>query len=44
MTECYILTNSYKSAIIPLIARIKKRISYLGEYRYGLINVIKQTC
>jgi heptosyltransferase-2 len=40
--ECYILTNSFKSAIIPLIARIKKRISYLGEYRYGLINIIKQ--
>ena len=40
--ECYILTNSYKSAIIPLIARIKKRISYLGEFRYGLINIIKQ--
>ena len=40
--ECYILPNSYKSAIIPLIARIKKRISYLGEYRYGLINIIKQ--
>ena len=40
--ECYILTNSYKSAIIPFIARIKKRISYLGEFRYGLINVIKR--
>jgi heptosyltransferase-2 len=40
--ECYILTNSYKSAIIPLIARIKKRISYLGEFRYGLINIIKK--
>ena len=40
--ECYILTNSYKSAIIPLIARIKKRIGYLGEFRYGLINIIKQ--
>jgi heptosyltransferase-2 len=40
--ECYILTNSFKSAIIPLIARIKKRISYLGEFRYGLINIIKQ--
>ena len=40
--ECYILPNSYKSAIIPLIARIKKRISYLGEFRYGLINIIKQ--
>ena len=40
--ECYILTNSYKSAIIPFIARIKKRISYLGEFRYGLINFIKK--
>ena len=40
--ECFILTNSYKSAIIPLIARIKKRISYLGELRYGLINIIKK--
>ena len=40
--ECYILTNSYKSAIIPLFAGIKKRISYLGELRYGLINIIKQ--
>tara|TARA_B100001063_G_scaffold211917_1_gene210553 strand:- start:168 stop:1151 length:984 start_codon:yes stop_codon:yes gene_type:complete len=40
--ECYILTNSYKSAIIPFLARIKKRISYLGEFRYGLINVIKK--
>ena len=40
--ECYILTNSYKSAIIPFIARINKRISYLGEFRYGLINIIKK--
>ena len=40
--ESYILTNSYKSAIIPFVARIKKRISYLGEFRYGLINFIKK--
>ena len=40
--ECYILTNSYKSAIIPMVARIKKRISYLGELRFGLINIIKK--
>ncbi len=39
--ECYILTNSFKSALIPFIAKIKKRISYLGEFRYGLINIIK---
>jgi heptosyltransferase-2 len=40
--ECYILTNSYKSAIIPFVAMIKKRVSYLGEFRYGLINIIKK--
>ncbi len=40
--ECYILTNSYKSALIPFIAKIQKRISYLGEFRYGLINIIKK--
>jgi len=40
--ECYILTNSYKSALIPFIAKIQKRISYLGEFRYGLINLIKE--
>ena len=41
--ECFVLTNSFKSAIIPFIAKIKKRISYLGEFRYGLINIITQS-
>ena len=42
-TYCYILTNSMKSSIIPFIAGIKYRISYLGEFRYGLVNkVIKK--
>mgnify|MGYP001332026005 CR=1 FL=1 len=40
--ESYILTNSFKSALIPFIAKVKKRISYLGEFRYGLINIIKR--
>ena len=39
-TYCYILTNSMKSSIIPFIAGIKHRISYLGEFRYGLVNKI----
>ena len=39
-SKSYILTNSFKSAIIPFIAGIKDRISYLGEYRYGLVNRI----
>jgi len=42
-SKSYILTNSLKSAIIPFIAGIKDRISYLGEYRYGLINRIIKT-
>ncbi len=41
--ECYVLTNSFKSALIPFIAKIEKRISYLGEFRYGLINVVKKS-
>ena len=39
-SKSYILTNSLKSAIIPFVAGIKDRISYLGEYRYGLVNRI----
>lgn len=39
-TDCYILTNSFKSSIIPFMAKIKNRISYLGEFRYGLVNKI----
>ena len=37
-THCYILSNSLKSSIIPFVAKIKHRVSYLGEFRYGLIN------
>ena len=37
-THCYILSNSLKSSIIPFIAKIKHRVSYLGEFRYGLVN------
>lgn len=42
-SECYILSNSFKSSITPFVAKIKKRIGYLGEFRYGLINKVVKT-
>lgn len=40
-TQAIILTNSFKSAILPWAAAIPKRTSFLGEMRYGLINDIR---
>jgi heptosyltransferase-2 len=40
-TQAIILTNSLKSALLPWAANIKRRTSYLGEMRYGLINDIR---
>ena len=41
-TQSIILTNSFKSALLPWAAGILKRTSFLGEVRYGLINDIRQ--
>ena len=40
-TQAIILTNSFKSALLPFAAGIKKRTGFLGEMRYGLINDIR---
>ncbi len=35
----YILPNSLKSALLPFLAGIPRRIGFTGESRYGLINI-----
>jgi heptosyltransferase II len=41
-SQAIILTNSFKSALLPWAAGIPTRTSFLGEMRYGLVNDIRE--
>ncbi len=38
-SEAIVLPNSFKSALVPFLAEIPLRVGFLGESRYGLLNV-----
>jgi heptosyltransferase-2 len=37
-THAFVLPNSWKSALVPYLARIPKRVGYIGEARWGLLT------
>ena len=41
--EAYVLPNSWKSALVPFLARIKKRVGWVGEMRYGILNDVNRS-
>jgi heptosyltransferase-2 len=41
-TQAILLVNSLKSAILPFAAGIPQRTGFIGEFRYGLLNDIRE--
>jgi heptosyltransferase-2 len=41
-TRAFVLPHSWKSALVPYLARIPKRIGYRGEARYGLLTDVRR--
>jgi heptosyltransferase-2 len=37
--EAIVLPNSFKSALVPFLAGIPRRVGFTGEARYGVLNV-----
>lgn len=40
-TQAIVLANSWKSALIPFLAKIPLRTGWLGELRWGLLNDVR---